>query len=177
MVVFDTATLVLLLDPDASPPIDPDTGRPVDRHRARLDHLVAQFEQHREKVIVPTPTLSEALVWAGAAGPAYLETLNRSACFKIVPFDIRAAVELAAMTREALDVGDKKGGHAGSWAKVKFDRQIVAIARVEGAEAIYSDDDDMRKLGPRTGLKVIGMNELPLPPEQSQAGLFDGDDA
>jgi predicted nucleic acid-binding protein len=177
MVVFDTATLLLLLDPNASPPKEPETGERIDRCKERLDHLVSQFEEHREKVIIPTPTLSEVLVRAGDAGPAYLETLNTSACFKIVPFDIRASVELAVMTRQALDQGDKKEGHGGPSAKIKFDRQIIAISRVEGAETIYSDDSDMRKLASKYGLQIICTHEIPLPPEDPQARLFDDNDS
>jgi hypothetical protein len=46
------------------------------------------------------------------------------------------------MTRAAVDAGDKRVGSDATWAKVKFDRQIVAIAQVRRATAIYSDDAD-----------------------------------
>ena len=173
MVVFDASILVLLFDPDARPPTDPETGQPVSRCKERLEYLIATFEREQTKVIIPTPVLSEALVRAGEAGPAYLEELGRSARFKILPFDTRAAVELAQLTREALDRGDKKEGTDAPWSKVKFDRQIVAIARTEGAEVIYSDDTDIRRFGKRLGIEVIGIAELPLPPEDPQPGLFD----
>jgi hypothetical protein len=71
------------------------------------------------------------LVRAGDAGPEYLDILNKSASFRIVPFDQRAAVEVAAALREAIDAGYKKGGTQSPWAKVKFDRQIVAIAKLQ----------------------------------------------
>lgn len=131
MVVFDASVLLLLLDPDASLPKDPATGQPVEHAKARIEHLIATLERQRAKVIIPTPVLSEVLVRAGEAAPAYLEELSRSARFRIAPFDIRAAVELAALTREALDAGDKREGSAAPWQKIKLERQIVAIARTE----------------------------------------------
>ena len=55
-------------------------------------------------------------------------------------------------------------------AKAKFDDQIVAIAAVEGASLIYSDDKDIAKLvGGR--LRVVSIAELPLPPEDAQGTL------
>lgn len=173
MIVFDASVLLLLLAPDARPPIDPQTGQPVERCKERLDHLIETLGRRRQRVLVPTPTLSEILVRAGTAGSAYLDILNASARFKIVPFDARAAVELAMMTRDAVEAGDKRSGSKSSWAKLKFDRQIVAIARVEGAETIYSDDVELARMGKRLGFNIIGIAEIPLPPTESQAGLFD----
>jgi hypothetical protein len=136
MVVFDATTLLLLLSPAVPAPVDPATGMPVEHAKERLDHLVKELEQSRTRIIVPTPALSEILVKAGAAGPAYLERLNSSAAFRIAPFDQRAAVEVAAMTRDALATGNKRGGVQGTWAKIKYDRQIVAIAKVEGVRIL-----------------------------------------
>jgi hypothetical protein len=41
-----------------------------------------------------------------------------------------------------------------TWAKVKFDRQIVAIAKVEKASMVYSDDEDVRKLAAAEGIPI-----------------------
>lgn len=144
---------------------------PVEYAKERLDHLVKELEQGRTTIIIPTPALSEILVWAGSAGPAYLDRLNSSAAFRIVPFDQRATVEVAAMTRDALVAGNKRGGAQGTWAKVKYDRQIVAIAKVDGADIIYSDDDDVRRIGMQSGLAVRRIAELPLRPEMAQGRL------
>ena len=172
MVVFDASILVLLLDPDVAAPIDPATGKPVTRCKERLDHLIATFERERTRVLIPTPALSEALVRADEAGPAILDALNASARFRIAPFDTRAAVELAQLTREAVDGGDKKQGSTEPWAKIKFDRQIVAIARTEGARIIYSDDNGIRRFARRLGIEVICISELPVPPDDPQDELF-----
>ena len=75
------------------------------------------------------------------------------------------------MTREAIEHGDKRGGGEGSWAKIKYDRQIIAIAKTEGASIIYSDDKNIHTFGVNEGLSVIPVAELPLPPADPQATL------
>jgi hypothetical protein len=111
------------------------------------------------------------LVRAGNAGPQIVETLGRSAVFRIVSFDSLAAIEAAAMTRAAIDSGDKRGGVDAAWAKVKFDRQIVAIAKVAQATVIYSDDADVRSIAAAEDILVIALAELPVPPQDRQIAL------
>lgn len=171
MVVFDATILLALLQPDGQPPRDPTTNLPVDRFRERIDFLVATLDKDRRKIIIPTPALSEILVRAGTAGPDYLSQITSSSVFRPVPFDLRAAVEVAAMTREALDSGDKRGGSDEPWAKIKYDWQIVAIAKTEGATIIYSDDRGIYNIGVRNKLTVIKTAQLPLPPECPQGEL------
>lgn len=171
MVVFDATALLYLLDPEAKAPTDPETGEPVTRVKERIDFLVRELEKGREKIIVPTPALSELLVRAGDAGPEYLDILSKNATFKIVDFDQRAAVEVAAAIREALDSGSKKGGSESSWAKIKFDRQIISIAKVERASTIYSDDGDIERFSKNVGVVVVRVSDLPLPPSGVQQTL------
>lgn len=161
-VVFDSTFLAALLDPKVKGSSTSD---------ARLEHLVKTIDDVRGKIIVPTPALSEVLIGAGDAAPAYLDILNKSRYFKIVPFGERAAVEAAAAHREALDKGDKKEGGSATWAKLKFDRQIIAIAKVEGAKTIYSDDDDIGRYAVRDEVEVVKMADLPDPPSDPQVSL------
>ena len=181
MVVFDATILLALLHPDGYSPRNPDTNEPVDAFRDRIDYLIDCLEKSREKIIIPTPVLSEVLVRAESAGPQYLEKISSASVFRLAPFDERGAVEVAAMTREALRRGDKRNGSVGSWAKVKYDRQIVAIAKVEGVKTIYSDDKGVFNLGKKNGLTVIRIADLPIPPVDPQSELdfepeADGDD-
>ena len=67
--------------------------------------------------------------------------------------------------------GGKKAGSDAPYQKVKFDRQIVAVAKVNGAHTIYSDDDDVRKFATKAGMKVVSTWELAIPP--SKTPLFD----
>lgn len=137
MVTFDARMLIWLLDPYTAP-TDPETRRPIAHARARLEHLVVTLDKGKTRIVVPTPARSEFLVHAGSAGSEYLETLNRSATFRVADFDQRAAVEAALAVRAAIARGDKRGGIDASWAKVKFDRQIVAISKLQGATTIYT---------------------------------------
>ena len=89
------------------------------------------------------PALTEVLVHADDAMPSYLEVLNNAARFRIVPFDQRAAIELGAIVRDGPSIQDLRVGTSSTRASLKFDRQILAIARVEGESTIYSDDTDM----------------------------------
>lgn len=159
MVVFDATFLMLFLDPK----VKDAAGNP------RVDYLVETLSKSRERIIVATPALSELLVGAGDAAPQYLDILNRSAHFRIEPFGTKAAVEAAAAIRDAKAAGDKRGkGVSAAWAKVKFDRQIVAIAKVNGASIIYSDDDDVAKLAKLVGITVTSLEQLPEPPTPPQ---------
>jgi predicted nucleic acid-binding protein len=170
----DADILLMLFMPDVPAPLDPKTQKPVDRAKERIENLIETLDTERKKIIIPTPALSEFLARAGVAAPKILDNLNDSARFKIVPFDERAAVEAAASTYEAHQAGDKRGGSQSSWSKIKFDRQIVAIAKVENAEVIYSDDDDVRRFAKKCGIRVIGVSELPLPPPKQTEMKYDG---
>jgi predicted nucleic acid-binding protein len=165
MVLFDTTVLSLMLHPSAKPPKD-SQGRPVERAPDRIENLVRKLEEAKTKIIIPTPALSELLVVAGPEGAKYLTEINNRSCFKVSDFDQRAAVEAAIQIRHALKLGDKRQGTSATWAKVKFDRQIVAIAKVEGVKTIYSDDEDVEKYGKALGIEVKRVESLPLPPPQ-----------
>lgn len=173
MVALDTTILLPLLSSLAGPPSGSD-GKPIDSWKEKIDHLIEDLQKSHEKIIIPTPVLAEVLVHAAHAGAEYLRRLKQSSSFRIEPFDDRAAVEVAIMIREDLqaDLG-KRGGLQATWAKVKFDRQIVAIAKVNGASVLYSDDPDIRVFGQRAGLTVISTSQLPLPEEKTQMVLFD----
>jgi len=172
MVAFDTTILLPLLSAELKKlPLDPATGKPVERFKDRLDFLFEQLEENRTKILIATPSLAEILVHTGAAGPNMLEALQKAAPFKIVPFDERAAVEVAMMVRKAIEKGDKRGGSSKTWAQVQFDRQIVATAKVNGATTLYTDDHKCAAFAERTGLRVISIAELPLRPQEAQMSL------
>lgn len=171
MVVFDSAFLLLVLDPRAKAPTDPATGQPIARAAERVEYLIKTLNGDKEKIIIPTPVLSEVLVHAGCATDRYLDVLNNQVTFRIAHFDQKAAIEAAIAMRDALDRGGHRVDAANPDAtktKIKFDRQIVAIAKAEGAHTIYSDDEDVFNYGQRAGLKVIRTGDLDLPPEDLQ---------
>jgi predicted nucleic acid-binding protein len=171
MVVLDATMLMALFRPDAGGPTD-SKGKPIDDAKERIENFVKKLETSKDKIIIPTPALSEILVRAEAsASQQIIDEINRSAVFRIEPFDTRAAIEVAAMTRAAISGSGKKAASRSPWAKVKYDHQIVAIAKVAQATAIYSDDDDIRSIAKTVDIPVIGFAELPLSPETAQKEL------
>ena len=69
MLVFDANFLIYFLDPKIKGGVG---------SNPRIDHLVATIQKTGERIVVPTPALSELLVKAGDAGPKYLEIVARS---------------------------------------------------------------------------------------------------
>jgi PIN domain. len=169
IVAFDASTLIYLFDDQAAAPADPSSGKPVERCQDRVEHLIERLAKAKAKIIIPTPALAEVLVRAQDGAPERLRILKSSKHFKIVPFDERAAVEFAA-TQTARQIAGSKSPSS-SRTKAKFDDQIVAIAAVEGVTEIYSDDSDIAKLA-GSHMKVFGMRDLALPPEDAQGDIF-----
>lgn len=173
-VAFDTSCLLLLLDSNASAPIDPQTGDPLVRANDRINYLVATITQAESKAIVPTPVLAEVLAKAGDAGLGYQKTIHNSAAMEIVNFDQRAAIELASLERD--NWGPLRGSTENPRQKVKVDRLILANCKVHKVDTIYCDDQNMRSLAEQVGISVVHSWELPLPPEPPQGELKFGDD-
>ena len=164
MVVFDASILLFFLNEN--------TPSSVLHAKERVDFLISQLSDEGEKIIIPTPALSECLVHAGPAGSDYLAIIGKQSCFRIAPFDERAAIEAAIRTYDARMKGQPKGGDpAEPKAKIKFDRQIVAVGTVEGATAVYSDDGHVLKYAREAGMQAYGLADLPLPPEDPQTEL------
>lgn len=176
MAVLDSTTLLHLLEPDAKARIDTRTGRPFADAKDRVEALLELLHEKQEVVLVPTPVISEVLVHAGGAGPSYPKTLGDTSRFRVAPFDQRAAVELAEMTRQAIAQGDLRAGTDATRAQLRFDRQILAIARVQGETDIYTDDGNMRKFAENEGFRVTGLPDIPLPRSSRQASLPISDD-
>ncbi|HLI10936.1 MAG TPA: PIN domain-containing protein [Alphaproteobacteria bacterium] len=173
MVVFDTTCLLHLLDPNLGAPLNPQTKSPVGQVHARVKYLVERLHENREKIIIPAPVLGELLILAERAGAEYFAKIDKSAAFKIEPFDSRAAVELSIITAGAIKAGDKKAGSTATIAKIKFDRQIVAIAKVLGASTIYTNDENLTKFAEANGLTAVAVWDLPLPEQERQATFWD----
>jgi hypothetical protein len=172
MVVFDTTALSLLLRPGARPPLDPATGVPVAFARERMEGLVEALQKTRTVVIIPAPVLTEILIRAGAAGPGIVAAIQRSSAFRVAAFDTRAAIELAQITNASLTTArEKREVAAAPWAKIKFDRQIVAIAKVHGATTIYSDDGQLISFAEANAISCVRVVDLPIPESARQQQL------
>lgn len=169
MVVIDATLLMLVFRPDVPARVTDSKGNQIDHVPERVAYLVKTLEGIKSRIIIPTPVLSEILVRASAQDTQrILDEINRAAVFRVEPFETRAAIEVAVMTRTALASGDKKAGSQAPWSKVKFDRQIAAIAKIKQASTIYTDDENLASTAEALGLTAIGLAGLPLPPETAQ---------
>lgn len=167
--VFDASVLIFLFEKEASGPLDPATGQPLSRCYDRVNHLIATLTRERAKIVIPTPSLAEILVKAGSAAPDWLRHISESRFIRVVPFDVRSAIEYAAVQRDRAQSGSKRTEPK---AKAKFDDQIISIARVEGADVIYSYDDGLAKSA-APAIRVVSLTELPLPPTNPQLDMLD----
>ncbi len=171
MVGFDASFISLLLHPNARPPHDPKTKAPVLRAKEKIAYLIDTLEKAKIKILIPTPALSEVLALALDRASDYLAVMHATYNFEIAAFDEMAAVEAAVSTAAAKQRGNKRGDAGGTWAKVKFDRQIIAIAKVRGVDKIYSNDEDIVKFAKIEKIDVLGVWDLPDPPP-AQEDLF-----
>ena len=163
MVVFDESILLFVFQENVK--------SSVPKAEERVKYLVETLSKAGEKIIIPTPALSECLVHAGQAGPEYLNIIGKQACFRVASFDQRAAVEAAIRTHDARQRGQRSGNPEATRTKIKFDRQIVAIATVENATAVYSDDGDVIGYAREAGMEAYRLADLPEPPEDPQRVL------
>ncbi len=171
LVAFDNTILSVLLFPDADLRQGTDAA-PVDRARERVDGLVQELAAAGEQVLIPTPALAEVLATPGCDMDEVLSALRVSAYIRVGDFDLRAAVELAVRLRDAAAKGDIRDGLTITKSRMKFDRQIVAIALTNGARVLYTDDDGVRKFAEGCGLSVKRTSDLAIPAVQQE--LFDG---
>jgi hypothetical protein len=187
MIGFDSNMLSLALCPNVDVAVDPETKKKIERPKERVDLLVAELDARGEKILIPMPALAEFLVLTGNASATYLDMIHKLPRFVIGEFTERAAIEVAQAIRKALDsmnpaltppqnAAKKRDDVEATWAKVNFDRQIVAIAKVRGCSAIYSTDGHVVKHAEKMGLDCIHLADLPLPPDplpEPQLKLFD----
>ena len=156
MDAFDSTFLTFLFVPNAR--------CLVDRAKDRIDDLIGRIHGSGNQIVIPTPALSELLIAVGHSRRDILNLLTKTPKFILAPFDMRAALELALMAESIrTKKGKKKGDAGGTWAKVKFDWQIVAIAKVYSVSTIYSDDPDIHKLATSQNIAVKSVANLPLP--------------
>ena len=166
MVAFDSTILSLLLFPDAELQ-QGEQGKLVEHARERVMGLVRELEAAKEQVLVPAPALCEVLVTEGVDVQDVLTTLRSSSFIRIGDFDERAAMELAMRLRAAIKAGDPREGMQITKSAMKFDRQIVAIALVNGARVLYSDDAGVEKFASSCELAIKRVADLPVPAFQS----------
>lgn len=134
--------------------------------------LVAELEKVGATIIVATPALSEIMIRTGVqAAQTWITEMNKSSMFKIVEFDIKSAIEVALMAGHTVRGEGKRKADNDTYAKLKYDRQIVAIAHTEGASIFYTDDKKQKVLAQRLGMVVRSLADCPIPETEAEPGL------
>jgi|SRR5665213_1159750 len=162
MIALDTTALSLLFVPNAKSSTK--DGAQIKHAKERMDLLVERIAREQDAILIPTPSLSEVLIKLEPVKiDELLKRLKASPWFRVESFDSAAAVELASRTAKAIQAKDKWEGLKADHTKIKFDRQIVSVAIVNGATEIISDDEDVDAIGKRWGIQVTSVKDLPLP--------------
>ncbi len=169
MIIFDSTYLVVYLNPNPPPPTDRE-GKPVERFKERVAYLAATLDVSNQVIGVPAPAMAEVLVRAGKGRAQLVSVLSDRWHFEILPFDSRAAIEASELIAE---IKSNKEPWV-TWAKVKFDIQIVSIAKAEAASVIYADDTDIEKYARRVKIPVVRICDLPLPPPPEEKPIDTG---
>lgn len=165
-VLFDTSVLLLAINPDAPAPPVEEAVRNAGTAAERMAHLIEQLEAGRATVLVPAPVLTELMIKADGAVAEALEVVMTSRYLQVAPFDQVAAIECGLMMRDAIPNRRNR-----SKAKVKFDCQIAAIAKVQRVSVVYTDDGGIRELCRQNGLSIKGVWDLAAPPRDPQHPL------
>ncbi|MGJ0479968.1 type II toxin-antitoxin system VapC family toxin [Pantoea agglomerans] len=165
-VILDTNILVPLLseiDNDYRLS-DPVVGSEVTEVKRRAEALLDRIERLNGTIIIPTPVLAEYLV--GIRKPHQQEKINlirAVSCFETVPFDELAAIECASIpTMQEL----RKISSEGTANKVKFDRQIIAIALAISADEVWTHDKGVYDRCKYLDIPVFTLSSIDPIPEQ-----------
>jgi hypothetical protein len=126
------------------------------------------MDEERAEIVIPMPAVAELLTVASRDPGDVLALIDTQARFQLADFDRRAAIECGIMLRTALPKAARGGA---SRTAVKFDAQILAIAKVSGASTIYTDDDRLPAQARLAGMTAIGFWSLPVRPADPQGAL------
>lgn len=134
-----------------------------DRRDARIRGLIAETRARRERLIVPAPVLAEFSV---RARNEEIDFITSQSIFQIAPFDAIVALECGFMIRDVFDTESKQDRH-----KIKFDLQILAIAKVANATRLVTSDIQLRKRAIALGIPAVAVIDLPIPDAERQMPL------
>jgi hypothetical protein len=116
-----------------------------------ISKLVQKLSAENVKIIVPTPSLAQVLTRSPDMAQHWMQVLNGNSCFQVRPFDDKASFELARVLGEsATNLRDI----------LRFDRQIVAIAKVYGVSVLYADDEQVAHFAEECGIPAKRLKDL-----------------
>lgn len=171
IVVLDSSILISAFDPSAAPAPDLE-GKAVSYAVERIQYFVDSSAHHDRQILLPTPVIAELLSASNVEEDALTEALIGNSAFLIAGYDQRAAIINAQMNKNATASGNLKAGSEQPRQIVKFDRQILAIAKLHGASAVYCGDKNMAAHARHYGLSPLCAVDMELPPEIIQPDLL-----
>ncbi|MGO2458846.1 MAG: type II toxin-antitoxin system VapC family toxin [Ewingella sp.] len=178
-VIFDTNVLVQALTgtKDGVSLTDPSTGAVISDPHKRAEALIDHVDRLGGSVLIPTPVLAEFLVGIDKnQHQTYINLIKSQSCFEIVSFDEIAAIECAQMpSLKEL----KLMMNTDTAAKVKFDRQIISIAKSTGVKEVWTHDKGVFNRCLSLGITAKSLADIaPIPeqfgmdfPQESASGL------
>ena len=163
MIVVDANFLVLMFDPTAMPH--------VPRGTERGEHFIRELSEKGEQVMIPVPVLAEVVAGRIERTQEIISELRRQRAFVVQPFDDVIAIETGYLIRSAFDRMPVSQKPSGWRVAMKYDAQIAATAIVRRARAIVSGDGGFSVYLDGSGIELIELKDLPLPPENPQGSL------
>lgn len=134
-----------------------------DQRDLRVRGLIKEIKSARGRIIVPSPAFAE---FAVGARDEELNFVSSQSIFKIVPFDAVSAIECGFLIRDVFAKEEKQDKR-----KIKFDLQILAISKVQGARRLVTNDIQLRKRAIGLGMQGVAIGDLPMPDDERQIPL------
>jgi predicted nucleic acid-binding protein len=163
MIVVDTNFLILLIDPDSTQ----NTNRRADRVR----HFIETLAKSKEEIMIPAPSLAELVAGRAERVEEISETVKNLKNFSVQEFDTVIAIQTGELISFAHSRIPSNNRLPGWRVAMKYDAMIAAMALVRGARALCTTDMGLTKYLEGSSVKVIDVDDLPLPSEDTQSSL------
>lgn len=137
---------------------NPENGMEIPDPERRVEALIDMIESSGGAIIIPTPVLAEYLVGIDKKDhQTHLNLIQRQSCFEIASFDEIAAIECAQMPsiKELKEMMKSDTAN-----KVKFDRQIISIAKSLNVDEIWTHDKGVFNRCKEMGLVVKSLADI-----------------
>jgi predicted nucleic acid-binding protein len=153
ILVFDANVLIALF-----------SARSKEDTKLKIQSLIDETKKSRGRILIPAPALSEFAVRARAEE---IRLLLEERIFLIAPFDTRSALECGAIYRTWLSRQSKTAPKS----KIKFDFQILSIAKVYNANLLITNDNQLKMLAVQHGILAKPIEDIALPDTARQLAL------
>ncbi len=152
MVIWDTNILALYFSNRLSP----------DDH-LRVKGLVAELARKREAIGIPAQVWAEFLEAATENEAAQSIALFKTNAFKLLSYDMRAAIETSQVARRGQVARKTSTTKDRGRQAVKVDWQIIALAIVNNARLVLTNDQPMLTECGRHNVKGLAISDLDIP--------------